>query len=125
MIEYTIERNFNNSQSKLTSFIEHKYVTEKNILQWKECSDAKNNSCVSDWAEESWADALHWAYGDENGHEIHNGGVITKEYIDSRLPIIHMRLAAAGVRLACALEMIFSNESSVNDREEIDLSLQK
>lgn len=113
MIEYIMDQKFNHSQSKYQSFIEDTYITEENIdqYQWNACIDGMNETCVSIWAEESWNDAVHWAYGNEQGHEIHNGDSLTEEYVKTRLPIVGMRLAAAGVRLASVLESLYSSSN--------------
>ena len=108
MIEYKMKAGFNKSLSKYSLYIEDEYLTDENIKDWTKCSNGMNQTCVSNWAEESWDDALHWAYGDEKGNEIHDGHVITKEYIDSRIPIVESKLAAGGFRLAALLKMIFS-----------------
>ena len=128
MIEYIIDKKFNHSQSDYQSFIEDTFITKKNIDQWwnneKSCVNdddnysnrgnsngykgSRNETCVAIWAEESWNDALEWAYGNEKGHDIHDGDSISDEYIISRLRIVEMRLAAAGVRLASVLEMLYS-----------------
>jgi hypothetical protein len=77
-MEYTIQNKFHKNQSDFQSFIQETFVTKDNIHKWtvEKCSNAKNQNCISIWAEESWDDALHWAYGDEDATEIHNGAVI-------------------------------------------------
>ncbi len=109
IIEYSLEKQFNQTQSKFQKHIEQWYINDENVEQWTECADGRKQSCVSFWAEESWNDALNWAYGDELGNEIKNGAHITEAYINSRLPIVESRLAAGGVRLAFVLEMIYGN----------------
>jgi hypothetical protein len=63
------------------------------------------------WAEESFSDALLYAYANEHGMQIVNGEVLTEAYFRSRLDVVRKRLAAGGVRLAMALENIFSSAS--------------
>ncbi len=64
-------------------------------------------ACSSQWAEESFRDALMYAYGDEHGKEVQSNAVLTEEYFTSRLEVIKLRLAAGGVRLAATLEDIY------------------
>lgn len=64
------------------------------------------------WAEESFSDALMYAYANEHGMEIVNGEVLTEAYFRTRLDVVRKRLAAGGVRLAMALEDMFSAGSS-------------
>ena len=110
MIEYQMKAEFNNSLSKYTSYIKDEYLIDENVEIWTKCSNGMNQTCVSNWAEESWDDSLHWAYGDEKGNEIHDGHLITKAYIDSRIPIVESKLAAGGIRLAEILKRIFSKK---------------
>jgi len=118
IIEYSLETQFNNTQSDLQKYIEDNYINKDNVNEWTECSDGRKESCVAVWAEESWEDALHWAYSDENGHEIKSGAVLTEAYINSRLPIVETRLAAGGVRLASVLETIYENFGAVGGQKE-------
>jgi hypothetical protein len=113
MIEYTIKNDFNQSQSDYQTYIENTYMTTKHTQQWNnDCiftSKTFDKDCVTIWADESWHDALRYAYANEYGDEIVNDDVITMEYVKSRLPVVERRLAAGGVRLASVLEMIYSS----------------
>lgn len=60
------------------------------------------------WAEESWEDALKWAYSNEEGNEISDGEKLTMDYFLTRLPVVERRIAAAGVRLASSLEAVLA-----------------
>jgi S1/P1 Nuclease. len=68
-------------------------------------------SCIIHWAEESFRDALIHAYANEHGTEIVNGEKLTEVYFRTRLDVVRRRLAAGGVRLAMALENMFSPSS--------------
>jgi len=75
---------------------------------WLSCPDGIRQECVSSWAKESLHEALTWAYGDEDGHDIKDGASLSDKYFLTRLPIVEKRLAAGGVRLAATLESVFS-----------------
>eukprot|EP00567_Pseudictyota_dubia_P014702 CAMPEP_0197458832 /NCGR_PEP_ID=MMETSP1175-20131217/49756_1 /TAXON_ID=1003142 /ORGANISM="Triceratium dubium, Strain CCMP147" /LENGTH=248 /DNA_ID=CAMNT_0042993561 /DNA_START=68 /DNA_END=814 /DNA_ORIENTATION=+ len=79
------------------------------IDDWLRCSDGRNIKCASEWAEESWEDALTWAYRDEHAKAITDGTYLSVEYFSTRLPVVKRRLAAAGVRLAASLEYALAN----------------
>ena len=121
MIEYIMKEKFNNSQSEYLVYIENTYIqnNKRNVDFWNKCIDARREKCVEMWAEESWDDAIHFAYGDEQGNEIKNGDSLTRAYIETRLPVVERRIAAAGVRLASVLELIYSSRDDEND---IDVS---
>jgi len=74
------------------------------IDSWLQCADGLNFMCPSAWAEESFEDALRWAYSDENGLEVVEGAMLSEEYVSTRLHVVKRRLAAAGVRLGAVLE---------------------
>jgi len=118
IIEYSMKTQFNNSQSYFQKYIQDNFIHDEDVDEWLACSNPMEERCVSVWSEESFNDALTYAYGDENGNEIQNGAVLTEEYFNTRLPVVQTRLAAAGVRLAEALELIYSTsnvEKIVND----------
>ena len=52
------------------------------IDTWLHCSDGLNKQCPSMWAEESFEDALRWAYSDENGLEVSDGAELSDDYFD-------------------------------------------
>jgi hypothetical protein len=75
--------------------------------QWLECSNGRNKTCTIEWGEESFEDALMWAYRNSDNEEIVDGSVLDESYYATRLPIVERRILAAGVRLAATLESIF------------------
>lgn len=110
IIERAIRLYHNSSQHCFQSFIEESLVTQSNIRLWGACSvevGTGSRTCPSQWAEESFSDALAYAYGDENGYEVKSGTNLTEEYFETRLEIVQRRLAAGGVRLAATLEEIY------------------
>uniref|UniRef100_A0A7S4MKC8 Aspergillus nuclease S(1) n=1 Tax=Odontella aurita TaxID=265563 RepID=A0A7S4MKC8_9STRA len=80
------------------------------IDDWLRCADGLAVECPLAWAEESLDDALRWAYSNENGIEITDGANITDAYFNTRLHVVRNRLAAAGVRLANAIEIVLGEK---------------
>mmetsp|Transcript_36767 Transcript_36767/g.74892 ORF Transcript_36767/g.74892 Transcript_36767/m.74892 type:complete len:467 (-) Transcript_36767:1838-3238(-) len=80
---------------------------------WLGCSDGMSTQCPSVWAEESFDDALRWAYSDEHGREIVDGAALSVEYFGTRLHVVKRKLAAGGVRLAAVLEAALSDRDLV------------
>ncbi|CAI7841135.1 unnamed protein product [Closterium sp. NIES-53] len=66
-------------------------------------SPAEAAACPAVYAMESAKDACKWAY-----HNATPGAVLGDEYFSSRLPIVEMRIAMGGVRLARILNRIFA-----------------
>ncbi|KAJ0962716.1 hypothetical protein J5N97_027838 [Dioscorea zingiberensis] len=69
--------------------------------KWENCSDNKT-ACPDVYASESITAACQWAY--RNATE---GSVLEDDYFLSRLPVVNLRLAQGGVRLAATLNRIF------------------
>lgn len=98
------------------------------IDTWLHCSDGLNKQCPSMWAEESFEDALRWAYSDEHGLEISDGAELSDDYFATRLHVVRRRLAAAGVRLGAVLENTLGQKRSARTNPklaEMLTSLQK
>ncbi|WVZ12294.1 hypothetical protein V8G54_016824 [Vigna mungo] len=74
------------------------------VQDWEHCSNY-DISCPSIYASESAEDACKWAYRDAT-----EGAVLDDEYFLSRFPIVNLRLAQGGVRLAAALNRIFNTK---------------
>lgn len=91
-------------ENNIKEMIETDYASE--IRNWLECGDGRKQKCTTLWGEESFSDALQYAYLSEMGEEIISGATISDKYYHSRLLIIQKRLAMAGVRLAYSLEVI-------------------
>lgn len=99
----------------------HKSKASGETKEWLACADTTNKSCTSAWAEESWQNALKWAYNNVDGQsEVISGTHLTDEYYQTRWPQIQHFLAVAGVRLAAALELAFQGN---NDKDEEQLLL--
>ncbi|XP_039143816.1 endonuclease 2 [Dioscorea cayenensis subsp. rotundata] len=71
------------------------------VEKWQKCSYNKT-SCPDVYATESITAACQWAY--RNATE---GSVLDDDYFLSRLPVVNLRLAEGGVRLAATLNRIF------------------
>ncbi|XP_020593788.1 endonuclease 2 isoform X2 [Phalaenopsis equestris] len=69
--------------------------------KWQNCS-GNLIACPDIYASESISAACEWAYKDAT-----NGSVLEDKYFYSRLPVVDLRLAQAGVRLAEILNLIF------------------
>ncbi|XP_052136970.1 endonuclease 2 isoform X1 [Oryza glaberrima] len=69
---------------------------------WEECSK-NQTTCPDTYASESIAAACDWAYKD-----VTEDSVLEDAYFGSRLPVVNLRLAQGGVRLAATLNRIFS-----------------
>jgi hypothetical protein len=79
--------------------------------RWTACSDGGLPECTTAWGQESWLDAIRFAYLDERGSPVASGVVLSTEYYRSRLPVVRERLAAAGVRLAATLTTALAHSS--------------
>ncbi|KAG6534411.1 endonuclease 2-like [Zingiber officinale] len=71
------------------------------VVKWEKCSNNKV-ACPDVYASESIQTACNWAYKD-----VENNTVLEDDYFLSRLPIVNLRLAEGGVRLAGTLNRIF------------------
>jgi S1/P1 Nuclease len=81
--------------------------------QWLACSDSSSTHCTSAWAEESWQDALQFAYLNADEHsEITSGTHLSDLYYESRWPVVFHCLAVAGVRLAASLELVLGTTTT-------------
>eukprot|EP00978_Attheya_sp_CCMP212_P025082 scaffold80008_cov47-Attheya_sp.AAC.4 len=76
----------------------------EDVSKWLVCADGRDKTCTSQWAEESFIDALEWAYRNTDGSEVVDGSHLDSEYYSTRLEVVKRRLAAAGVRLAASIE---------------------
>ncbi|KAL0372627.1 UNVERIFIED_CONTAM: Endonuclease 2 [Sesamum calycinum] len=85
-----------NIQQKIKS----KWANQVNA--WETCG-GDQKTCPNMFAAESIKAACQWAY-----KGVHPGSVLKDEYYETRLPIVEMRLAQAGIRLAATLNRIFT-----------------
>ncbi|KAL5726112.1 Endonuclease 2 [Ranunculus cassubicifolius] len=71
------------------------------VKGWETCSRNKT-ACPDIYASEGIDDACEWAY-----KGVSEGETLEDDYFLSRLPIVNLRLAQGGVRLAATLNRIF------------------
>ena len=95
----------------LTNIIEMAKGTG-DLDHWLACADGHDKKCASSWAEESFDDALTWAYRNSDDEEVVNGSVLDDCYYETRVPVVKRKIAAAGVRLAYTLEVVLANKSA-------------
>ncbi|KAL9325005.1 hypothetical protein ACSQ67_005650 [Phaseolus vulgaris] len=79
-------------------------VWANEVEDWEHCSN-NDISCPALYASESAEDSCKWAYKDAT-----EGSVLDDEYFFSRFPIVNLRLAQGGVRLAATLNRIFNTK---------------
>jgi S1/P1 Nuclease len=108
IIETCLKESFFDSRVALENFLFEMIEQAKNTGEWDawvSCPDGGSRACTTLWAEESLEYALLWAYANVDGSEIMDGTTLSRDYFDSRLPIVKLRLAVAGARLATTLEI--------------------
>ncbi|XP_061339492.1 endonuclease 2 [Gastrolobium bilobum] len=71
------------------------------VKGWETC-DSSETTCPNIYASEGIQAACQWAY-----KGVTEGSVLEDDYFLSRLPIVNLRLAQGGVRLAATLNRIF------------------
>lgn len=114
LIDMAIRSMYNSSQVEFQGAVldlVRKVESSGLIDTWLRCADGIDVKCSSAWAEESFEDALRWAYSDENGNEVVDGTVLSEKYFATRLHVVTRRLAAAGVRLGAVLENALSQNT--------------
>ncbi|KAJ4709928.1 Endonuclease [Melia azedarach] len=103
IIETAEERIYNSNVDEFIDAIRHNISTDWTDLvkKWENCNGNKT-TCPDVYASEGIKAACDWAYKGAS-----EGSVLEDEYFDSRLPIVKLRLAQGGVRLAATLNRIF------------------
>ncbi|OIW03579.1 hypothetical protein TanjilG_30999 [Lupinus angustifolius] len=103
IIETAEERFYNSNIDDFTADLQ-KNITKgwaNQIKGWETCDNNKI-SCADVYASEGVKAACDWAYKDVTEDE-----TLSDDYFESRLPIVQLRLAQGGVRLAATLNRIF------------------
>ncbi|EPS67308.1 hypothetical protein M569_07466, partial [Genlisea aurea] len=92
---------FDSDVDEMIASIQHNITTgwANQIPNWEACSQV---TCPNTYANESSAAACQWAYSDAA-----QGADLGDDYFFSRYPIVNLRLAQGGVRLAKVLNNIF------------------
>lgn len=103
IIETSEENFYDSNVDNLIDTIKQNITTEwADLVQnWETCSFNKT-TCPDIYASEGIKAACDWAYKD-----VMEGSVLEDDYFLSRLPIVNLRLAQGGVRLAATLNRIF------------------
>ncbi|KAI9169109.1 hypothetical protein LWI28_007077 [Acer negundo] len=103
IIETAEERLYDSNVDDLIDAIQQNITTEwvDLVKRWETCS-ANKTTCPDIYASEGIKAACDWAYKGAS-----EGSTLEDDYFDSRLPIVNLRLAQGGVRLAATLNRIF------------------
>ncbi|CAI8585440.1 unnamed protein product [Vicia faba] len=103
IIESEVERFYNSDLGEFIDAIQTNItkVWGTQVEEWENCS-SDDIACPITYASESIEDACKWAYKDAA-----EGSVLQDEYFQTRFPIINLRLAQGGIRLAAILNRIF------------------
>jgi hypothetical protein len=75
---------------------------------WTSCPNGAQQTCVSEWSEQSLEYALIWAYRNVDGTAIGDGTHLSHAYYETRLPFVEHQLTVAAARLATTLEISFT-----------------
>ncbi|XP_027098347.1 endonuclease 2 [Coffea arabica] len=100
----TAEQRYDNSDvDELIDALQKNITAEwaDKVKTWETCSSGKP-PCPNVYASESIKAACNWAY-----KGVSENSVLEDDYFLTRLPIVNLRLAQGGVRLAAALNSIF------------------
>ncbi|XP_059453722.1 endonuclease 2 [Corylus avellana] len=103
IIETAQERFYNSNVDDMIGAIQKNITTAwaDQVQTWENCSYT-DTTCANVYASEGIKAACDWAY-----KGVTEGSVLEDEYFLSRLPIVNLRLAQAGVRLAAILNHYF------------------
>ncbi|XP_057447846.1 endonuclease 2-like [Lotus japonicus] len=106
IIETELERFYDSEMGEFIDAIQTNITKEwdDQVEEWENCSSG-DIACPIIYASESSKDACKWAYADAS-----EGSVLQDDYFLSRFPIVNLRLAQGGVRLAATLNRIFDTE---------------
>ncbi|CAI5459865.1 unnamed protein product [Closterium sp. Yama58-4] len=118
IIASAIHLRYNGSSTAMLHHIAHQLASDWRPLipTWASCpgdaastlSPAQAAACPAVYAMESAKDACKWAYRNATP-----GVVLGDEYFKSRLPVVEIRIAMGGVRLARILNHIFASRRAV------------
>ncbi|CAK9159498.1 unnamed protein product [Ilex paraguariensis] len=103
IIETSEKRSYDSNTEGLINAIQKNITTTwaDQVKTWETCS-RNMTACPDIYATESIKAACNWAY-----KGVSEGSVLEDDYFLSRLPIVNMRLAQGGVRLAATLNRVF------------------
>ncbi|KAK7306925.1 hypothetical protein VNO77_39559 [Canavalia gladiata] len=106
IIETAEERFYDSSRAEYVNAIQQNITKEwtDEVKAWENCGPDEI-PCPDIYASESIEAACKWAY-----EGVTENSVLADEYFLSRLPIVTLRIAQAGVRLAASLNRIFDTK---------------
>ncbi|CAL0318090.1 unnamed protein product [Lupinus luteus] len=110
IIDTQLERFYDSDLGEFINAIQ-KNITKvwgDQVEEWENCSSSEI-PCPKIYASESVEDACKYAYKDAP-----EGSVLEDDYFLSRLPIVNLRLAQGGVRLAATLNSIFDSQNMMS-----------
>jgi hypothetical protein len=96
-----------------------------NRSNYLNCDDSMgaNRTCTSLWGQESWSNAIRFAYTlDDNVTDVKNGATLDDGYYETRWPLAKERLAAGAVRLAATLEWIVQQRPDAVRQKHLSLA---
>ncbi|XP_061360654.1 endonuclease 2-like [Gastrolobium bilobum] len=110
IIETEVERFHDSDIGDFVDAIEQNItkVWADQVDEWENCS-SDDFPCPAIYASESSEDACKWAYKDAS-----EGSALEDDYFLSRFPIVNLRLAQGGVRLAATLNSIFDKQLAMS-----------
>eukprot|EP00525_Craspedostauros_australis_P002272 CAMPEP_0198129936 /NCGR_PEP_ID=MMETSP1442-20131203/52827_1 /TAXON_ID= /ORGANISM="Craspedostauros australis, Strain CCMP3328" /LENGTH=398 /DNA_ID=CAMNT_0043790439 /DNA_START=269 /DNA_END=1465 /DNA_ORIENTATION=+ len=108
IIDKAIHETYGTRQMMEQSLIgkSHSPAYHDKVVKWLSCSDGSHWQCPARWGQESFDDAMKWAYTNSDGTEVVNGSELNDDYYATRVDIVQDRLIAGGVRLATILEQL-------------------
>ncbi|KAI7996174.1 Endonuclease 2 [Camellia lanceoleosa] len=97
------DRSYNSNVDGLIDAIQKNITSEwaDQVQTWEDCS-GNQTACPDIYASEGIKAACDWAY-----KGVSENSVLQDDYFHSRVPIVNLRLAQGGVRLAATLNRIF------------------
>ena len=131
MIKTALERDYSSDaeskpryamESALESILTNHTDWLEQFTSCQKGSGARHLECVIGWGQESWSQALQYAYTKNSPWvtdsrdiiEVAPGDEIDEAYYRSRIPIVEEQLIAGAIRLAATLEDIFGHKEDMN-----------
>lgn len=112
IIESAMKTFYDKDIDVMTSAIQNNITDtwSNDISSWVNCTSGEQ-VCPDPWASESIKCSCNYAYRNATP-----GSTLGDDYFLSRLPIVEMRLAQGGVRLAATLNRIFDPYPSISEK---------
>lgn len=109
IIETELERFYDSNLGEFIDAIQNNItkVWGNQVEEWENCS-SDDIACPITYAYESSQDCCKWAYKDAE-----EGSKLEDDYFQTRFPIVNLRLAQGGIRLAATLNRIFDKQYAI------------